>query len=95
MLTITGILRNTTDDRVRRVTWDNGKLDGDATACASLRAESIVRRGSRLGPTMGPYTYRNHLRSARSVLTLADAVFATILTVHTTEPSSVANDTDI
>ncbi len=75
--TMTGVY----EGKKASITWKDGELLGDSELSGS---QAIVRRiiavaktmeGKELGPVMGPYTYKDHLKSPLTTLWLSPFVF--------------------
>jgi len=75
MFRVSGMLRGSVRGAYRMVTWDNGRVIGDADAVEMVVADARLREGEAVGPIEGPTTGRRHLRSPLSALIIMSSLF--------------------
>ncbi len=63
-------------ERVRTLTWEDGRLSGDAYARFCLMVAAVNAEGELLGPPEGPHTRTGHLSSPVSTMILAHSLFS-------------------
>ena len=57
------------------ITVDNGKITGDPMVLRLLAIEASAAEGSKIGPSIGPFTHTDHLNNDLSVWFLLLGIF--------------------